>query len=57
MVNGKTYTCWRCGGHVYPHDWHLGHCDDDRSIIHGVEHPACNLAHTRGGCTHPSHTP
>lgn len=52
---GTVLTCWRCRTAVLPHDYSLGHCDDDRSIIHGPEHLACNLANTRGGCPHPSH--
>lgn len=56
MGNGTVLTCWRCDHVVMPHDYSLGHCDDDRSIIHGPEHLArCNLANTRGGCPHPSH--
>lgn len=53
---GEVLTCWRCKRVVMPHEYSLGHCDDDRSIIHGAEHlRQCNLAHTRGGCTHESH--
>lgn len=56
MANGAVLTCWRCGHVVMPHDYSLGHCDDDRSILHGPEHlTQCNLANTRGGCPHPSH--
>lgn len=51
-----SVICWRCGVRIGVLDeWHLGHCDDDRSIYHGPEHAAGNLAHTRGGCTHISH--
>ncbi|GAB7004392.1 hypothetical protein JCM18899A_18650 [Nocardioides sp. AN3] len=56
MSNGQVFTCWRCGDVVFPHQLSLGHCDDDRSVIHGAEHlEQCNLANTRGGCPHPSH--
>jgi hypothetical protein len=56
LANGAVLTCWRCGGVVLPHDYSLGHCDDDRRVIHGPEHlRSCNLANTRGGCPHPSH--
>jgi hypothetical protein len=56
MANGAVLTCWRCGQVVLPHDYSLGHCDDDRTVIHGPEHlTQCNLANTRGGCPHPSH--
>ena len=55
MASGQVYTCWRCHRVVFPHAWHLGHCDTDRSILHGPEHPACNLG-ARGACPHPSHT-
>ena len=56
MANGAVLTCWRCGDTVWPHDYSLGHCDDDRTILHGPEHlTRCNLANTRGGCPHSSH--
>lgn len=58
MANGAVLTCWRCGAVVMPHDYSLGHCDDDRRLIHGAEHlRGCNLANTRGGCPHPMHIP
>lgn len=57
LLAGEVFHCWRCGRVVMPHDFSLGHCDDDRSVIHGPEHlVACNLANTRGGCPHASHT-
>ncbi len=57
LAQGQVLHCWRCHDVVLPHDYSLGHCDDDRSITHGPEHLArCNLANTRGGCTHSSHT-
>lgn len=55
LRSGTVLTCWRCAEVIYPHHYSLGHCDDDRRIIHGPEHLTCNLAHTRGGCTHISH--
>lgn len=60
MAAGERFTCWRCGGPLGTRrgmDWHLGHCDDDRALVHGPEHPAENLATSgRTGCTHASHT-
>lgn len=56
LARGEVLTCWRCNGVILPHDYSLGHCDDDRSVIHGPEHlRQCNLANTRGGCPHESH--
>lgn len=56
MAAGEVLTCWRCARVVLPHEYSLGHCDDDRSVIHGPEHlTQCNLANTRGGCPHESH--
>jgi len=56
MQTGAVLTCWRCNTVVLPHDYSLGHCDDERTVIHGPEHlRRCNLANTRGGCPHPSH--
>lgn len=56
MRQGKYYACWRCHQIILTvSELSLGHCDDDRTVIHGAEHLACNLAHTRGGCTHESH--
>lgn len=60
---GVQYACWRCltrGVHkpIDPTNWHLGHCDNNRSIYHGPECPPCNDA-TAGRlgrpCPHPSH--
>ena len=57
LRNGATFHCWRCGDLVTPDDYSLGHCDDDRRVIHGPEHlRRCNLANTRGGCPHPTHS-
>jgi hypothetical protein len=45
-VAGGTVRCWRpdCQRLIEPDEpWHLGHKDDDRSMIMGPEHAACNL--------------
>lgn len=56
LTNGEVLTCWRCGDYVLPHDYSLGHCDVDRTVIHGPEHlTKCNLANTQGNCPHVSH--
>lgn len=56
LAQGQVLMCWRCERVVLPHDYSLGHCDDDRRVIHGPEHlRGCNLANTRGGCPHLSH--
>lgn len=37
-------TCWRCYKPLLPgQPFHLGHDDEDRSIIRGPECPPCNL--------------
>lgn len=57
VATGKV-TCWSCHKRISPLEgFHYGHCDDDRSIIHGAEHPACNLAHAGKNCPHESHHP
>jgi len=60
MDAGQRFNCWRCGKAVGTRrgiDWVLGHCDLNRSIIHGPEHPGENYATSgRTGCPHPSHT-
>lgn len=57
MRAGKVFSCWRCSGLITSLDeLSLGHCDDDRTILHGAEHrQKCNLSNTRGGCPHSSH--
>lgn len=61
MDAGERFDCWRCAARRKPHlidpeHWHLGHCDDDRTVIHGPECAAGNLATSgRTGCTHISH--
>ena len=37
--------CWRCGELLPANSpFHLGHDDDNRSVIRGPEHPRCNLS-------------
>lgn len=44
-VAAGTATCWRCRKPITTGaPFHLGHDDQDRSIIHGPEHPHCNLS-------------
>lgn len=45
-VLAGNVDCWRCGKPIVANtdrEWHLGHDDEDRSIIRGPEHPMCNL--------------
>ena len=42
IAAGEVIPCWRCGDPVAT-DFHLGHADNDRTVIRGPEHPACNL--------------
>lgn len=49
MAEGERFDCWRCRELGTPHvvdpdDWHLGHDNQDRSIIHGPQCSASNLA-------------
>lgn len=45
MVDTGEVACWRCLKPILPGaDFHLGHDDNDRSIIRGPECPACNLS-------------
>lgn len=47
IKRGEIFNCWRCGRTLGPRrgkDWQTGHCDDDRSVIHGPECSACNLS-------------
>ncbi|GAB3988837.1 hypothetical protein GCM10028771_02430 [Nocardioides marmoraquaticus] len=62
LEGGRSYRCWRCGrpitGARRGVDWQLGHCDDDKTVHHGPEHPRCNQATSgRAGqpCPHPMH--
>jgi hypothetical protein len=41
---GEILTCWRCRGPIaLVSELHVGHDDDDRTIIRGPEHRLCNL--------------
>jgi hypothetical protein len=50
VERGAGY-CWRCGRWLDPHArgrrgerlWHVGHDDQDRSVIRGAECRDCNL--------------
>jgi hypothetical protein len=45
MVAEGVVSCWRCHAPIPPGgDFHLGHDDNDRSIIRGPECPPCNLS-------------
>ena len=61
LAQGRVLHCWRCGRtQGATSNWCLGHCDDDRSVTHGIECAACNYstARRRGQpCPHPSHRP
>ena len=45
LVDSGHAHCWRCRKPIPPgSNWHLGHDDNDRSIIRGPEHAVeCNL--------------
>jgi hypothetical protein len=44
LVEAGAGYCWRCGGWLQPgRMFHLGHDDNDRTIIRGPECPSCNL--------------
>lgn len=58
MRNGVVIRCWRCDKPLHPDWFDLGHCDEDRGVIHGPECRACNRATAgRAGkpCPHISH--
>lgn len=45
MIETGEVNCWRCLRPILPGaDFHLGHDDNDRSIIRGPECPSCNLS-------------
>lgn len=49
MDAGEVFACWRCVELGEPHEvdpdhWHLGHDNDDRSVIRGPQCPESNLA-------------
>lgn len=55
-VAAGRVECWTCGERVSPlAPWHHGHCEQDRSVIHGAEHPECNMQHRGKACPHASH--
>lgn len=55
MAAGRAYDCWRCSRPLEG-AWTLGHCDIDRSLVHGPECPPCDYAtNGRTGCPHPTH--
>ena len=57
VAKGRV-ICWSCGHRISPLEpWHNGHCENDRTVIHGPEHPNCNLGHVGQACPHPAHTP
>lgn len=44
VVASGEGQCWRCHQPIGPDDpWHVGHDDNDRTIIRGIECPPCNL--------------
>lgn len=50
MDSGERFTCWRCAELGRPHivdptpdAWHLGHDNDDRTIVRGPQCAASNL--------------
>lgn len=49
MDAGETFECWRCPEMgrephtVDPTRWHLGHSNEDRSVIRGPQCPESNL--------------
>lgn len=55
-VAAGSVCCWSCGERISPLEpWDHGHCELDRSIIHGPQHRACNRDTSRFGCAHPDH--
>lgn len=56
LRRGETVHCWRCQGVVTEPELHLGHDDQDRSIIRGAEHRACNLAAAGRAAHRPNRT-
>lgn len=45
MVAEGVVNCWRCLKPILPGaDFHLGHDDNDRSIVRGPECPHCNTS-------------
>lgn len=62
LDQGATVRCWRCDElgrpHlIHPRHWALGHCDNDRTVLHGPECPEGNNAVAgRTTCPHRSHS-
>lgn len=55
-VAAGDLACWSCGTRISPLEpWDLGHCDNDRSIIHGPQHRAHNRDTSNLACAHVSH--
>lgn len=55
-VAAGTVSCWSCGERISPFEpWDNGHCEADRSVIHGPQHRACNRDTSQYGCKHPAH--
>lgn len=56
VASGKA-CCWSCGKRISPLEaWDNGHCDDDRTVIHGAQHVRCNRDTSNPGpCVHESH--
>lgn len=52
LVESGNGFCWRCRGWINPEPrdrygrrlWHVGHDDNDRTIIRGPEHGRCNTS-------------
>lgn len=45
MVAEGVVNCWRCLKLIPPDgDFHLGHDENDRTVIRGPECPSCNLS-------------
>ena len=44
QIDAGLGSCWRCGRWIAPGSaWHVGHDDNDRSVIRGAEHAGENL--------------
>jgi hypothetical protein len=52
LNTGQPMACAdHCGRTINPHDWHLGHADDNRDVIIGPLTTWCNL-HAAGKARH-----
>ncbi len=54
MARGERFTCWRCHKPIVG-AWDLGHCVNDRRLIHGPQHVSCNRDTSSPACSHISH--